>query len=135
MDEAKAAAAREIRRKMWPPEQGGQAPLPVPDEIRQDWAASGLETVLGSTWARTEQLPLRDRSLITVAALTVLHRPEELKIHIRGALNNGVTRAEVAEIMWHMSIYGGFPVAIEGMRAARAVFDELDGANTSEGKR
>jgi 4-carboxymuconolactone decarboxylase len=126
MDQAKAEKAQAIRLKMWPPEQGGPVRLPVPDEVRQDWAAFGLETVLGSTWARTEQLGLRERSLITVAALTVLHRPEELKIHIRGALNNGLSRAEVAEIMWHMAIYGGFPVAIEGMRAARAVFDELD---------
>lgn len=126
-EKSKLELANEIRAKMWPPEQGGPVALPVPDEIRRDWSRFGLETVLGSVWAR-EQLPLASRSMVTIAALTVLARGEELKIHIRGGLNNGLSREEVCEIIWHMAIYGGFPVAIEGMRAARAVFDELDGA-------
>lgn len=134
MDADAAEKARQIRRQMWPPEQGPRAALPVPDEIRDDWGQFGLETVLGRTWARTDQLGLRERSLVTVAALTVLHRPEELRIHIRGALNNGLSRAEVAEVMWHMAIYGGFPVAIEGMRAARQVFDELDAGPAGGGQ-
>ena len=61
-----------------------------------------------------------------MAALTALHRPNELRLHVARALENGVTRAELGELIMHMAIYGGFPVAVEGMRIAREVFDELD---------
>ncbi len=71
-------------------------------------------------------LSQRDRSLITVAALTVLYRPNELKIHLERALVNGVTRAELSEVIMHLAIYGGFPTSVEGMHIAKDVFDEQD---------
>jgi 4-carboxymuconolactone decarboxylase len=100
--------------------------LPAPEEIRDDWGMLIIDTVLpNGVWSR-KGLGQRDRSLITVAALTALHRPNELRLHIGRALENGVTRAEIGELIMHMAIYGGFPVAVEGMRIAREVFDELD---------
>ena len=67
---------------------------------------------------------MRDRSLITIAALTALHRPNELRIHLGRGLDNGLSRTEIGELIMHMAIYGGFPVAVEATRIAREVFDD-----------
>ena len=97
--------------------------LATPEEIRDDWGKFIIETVLPEgVWSRPG-LPVRDRSLITVAALCALHRPNELRIHIGRALDNGLSREEICEIIMHMAIYGGFPVAVEGMAVAKEVFD------------
>lgn len=102
--------------------------LPAPEEIRDDWGLLIMDTVLpNGVWARPG-LSARDRSLITVAALTALHRPNELELHIGRGLDNGLTRVEISELIMHMAIYGGFPVAVEGMRIAREVFEERDKA-------
>ena len=100
--------------------------LPAPEEIRDDWGLFIMDTVLpDGVWARPG-LSQRDRSLITIAALTALHRPNELRLHLARGLENGLDREELSELIMHMAIYGGFPVAVEGMRIAREVFDELD---------
>ena len=102
--------------------------LPAPEEIRDDWGLFIMDTVLpDGVWSRPG-LPVRDRSLITIAALTALHRPNELRLHIGRGLDNGLSRAEISELVMHMAIYGGFPVAVEGMRIAREVFEERDAA-------
>ena len=65
--------------------------------------------------------------LFTVAAaLTALYRPNELRIHIGRGLRNGLTREEISELIMHMAIYGGFPVAVEGMAIAKEIFDAED---------
>ncbi len=100
--------------------------LPTPDEIRDDWGKLIVDTVLpAGVWSR-EGLSRRDRSLITVAALTVLYRPNELRLHLDRALNNGVTRIELGEVIMHLAIYGGFPTSVEGMHIAKEVFDARD---------
>jgi 4-carboxymuconolactone decarboxylase len=92
-------------------------------ELAFDWG-------FGELWARSE-LSRRDRSLVTVAILAILARAEELAIHVPGALNHGVTREEVEEVMVQLTVYGGFPRAVEGMRAARAAFARIDGRQSS----
>jgi 4-carboxymuconolactone decarboxylase len=87
-------------------------------ELAFDWG-------FGELWARTV-LSRRDRSMVTVAILAILARAEELAIHVPGALNHGVTREEVEEIMVQLTVYGGFPRAVEGIRAARAAFARID---------
>ena len=100
--------------------------LPTPDEIRDDWGKLIVDTVLpAGVWSR-EGLSRRDRSLITVAALTVLYRPNELRLHLDRALNNGVTRKELGEVIMPLAIYGGFPTSVEGMHIAKEVFDARD---------
>ena len=98
--------------------------LPAPDEIRDDWGRLIVDTVTAGVWARPGLSP-RERSLITIAALTALHRPNELALHVRRGLQNGLTRAEIGEVIMHMAIYGGFPVAVEGMRITKEAFDEI----------
>jgi 4-carboxymuconolactone decarboxylase len=105
--------------------------LPAPEEIRDDWGKLIIDTVLPEgVWSR-EGLSQRDRSMITVAALTVLHMPNELRLHLGRALDNGVTRTEISELLMHMAIYGGFPVAVEGMNIATEVFAKRDKRNNS----
>jgi 4-carboxymuconolactone decarboxylase len=76
----------------------------------------------GNTWQR-DAIDLKTRSMITVAMLVALNRPHELKAHVRGALNNGVTREQLQEIFLHSSVYCGFPAAIDGLRNAAEVID------------
>ena len=76
----------------------------------------------GDVWQRAG-LDLKTRSLITVAMLTALGKQHELKGHVRGALNNGVTPAELQEVLLHASIYCGVPSAVEAFRTAAEVVD------------
>ncbi len=81
------------------------------------------DVVFGDIWER-EQLSKRDRSLITVATLTALYRTDQLRNHIRRALENGVTREEIGEVITHMAFYAGWPTAVNAAKLAKEVFDE-----------
>jgi len=91
----------------------------------QDWIN---EHGWGSTWQR-EGLDKATRSLVTVAMLAALRAPNELKGHIRGALNNGCTPEQIREVLLHSIVYCGAPAAQEAFRAAEQV-DELMSAIT-----
>ncbi len=80
------------------------------------------EHAWGGVWVR-EGLERKTRSLITLAALTALKCPQELKGHVRGALNNGCTVAEIRETLLHCAVYAGAPAAIDAFRAAQEVID------------
>jgi 4-carboxymuconolactone decarboxylase len=73
-------------------------------------------------------LDRRTRSLLNLAMITALNRPHELKLHVRGAVNNGVTREEIQEVFLQAAIYCGVPAAIDSFRTAREVFQEIDAA-------
>lgn len=76
----------------------------------------------GNTWQR-DGLDLRTRSIVTVSMLVALGKMHELKLHVRGALNNGVTVEELQEIFLHASVYCGFPAAVDAFRNAAEVVD------------
>lgn len=76
----------------------------------------------GDVWQRPG-LDLKTRSLITVALLTAMGKQQELKGHVRGALNNGVTPEELQELMLHAAIYCGVPTAVDAFRSAAEVVD------------
>jgi 4-carboxymuconolactone decarboxylase len=81
------------------------------------------ENVLfGDVWERPG-LSKRDRSLITVAALVALYRPEQLRAHLGRALQNGVTKDELSELMTHLAFYSGWPTAITAAAVAKEVFE------------
>lgn len=82
------------------------------------------DTVLfGDVWERPG-LSKRDRSLITVATLVALYRTNELPFHVKRALENGVTREEIAELITHLAFYAGWPTASSAVTVARRVFEE-----------
>ncbi|CAN7284781.1 carboxymuconolactone decarboxylase family protein [Acidovorax sp. LjRoot118] len=76
----------------------------------------------GDVWQRPG-LDLKTRSLVTVAFLTALGKQHELNGHVRGALNNGATAAEIQEVLLHASIYCGLPAAVDAFRTAAEVID------------
>lgn len=81
------------------------------------------ENCWGSVWAR-ETLPLKTRSIITIATLAALKAPAELKGHIRGAIRNGCTPEDIREILLHTGPYIGAPALQEAFRAAKEVLEE-----------
>ena len=98
---------------------------PIPSLMSPDFQKITVENLFGDIWNRPG-LELRDRSMITVAALTVLGREPELKIHLRGALHVGISREMINEMMIHLAHYGGWPVGVSGWRVAKEVFEEID---------
>ncbi len=81
------------------------------------------ENCWGSVWAR-ETLPLKTRSIITIATLAALKAPNELKGHVRGAIRNGCTPEEIREVLLHTAPYIGAPALQEAFRAAKEVLEE-----------
>ena len=70
-------------------------------------------------------LDRRSRSMINLAMLTALNRPHELKLHLKGAINNGLTKDEIRELLMQTAIYCGVPAAIDSFRCAKEVFAEM----------
>ncbi|KAA8881941.1 4-carboxymuconolactone decarboxylase [Nocardia colli] len=83
------------------------------------------EAVWGSIWTRPG-LDRRTRSCITLAVLTALGRPEEIAMHVRAAIGNGVTAEEIAEVLLHTGAYAGVPAANAAFAIGQRVLDELD---------
>ena len=79
----------------------------------------------GEVWGR-EGLSKRDRSMINLAMIGILNRQHELKAHIRGAINNGLSKDEIAEVLLQVGIYGGIPAAVDSFRTANDAFADLD---------
>jgi len=98
---------------------------PRPGMLPEDFLQITVENLFGDIWNRPG-LELKERSMITVAALTVLARERELKTHLRGALNAGISREKINEMMIHLAHYGGWPVGVNGLRIAKEVFEEID---------
>ena len=101
------------------------AALKSVDDFNQPLQDMLNEYCWGAVWGR-EGLPRKTRSMLNLAMISVLNRPHELRAHIRGALRNGVTRAEISEIFLQVMIYGGAPAGVDSFRTAREVFTELD---------
>ncbi|SDL03166.1 4-carboxymuconolactone decarboxylase [Modicisalibacter muralis] len=78
----------------------------------------------GEVWQR-EGLSDRDRSMINLAMITALNRPHELRLHVRGAINNGLGVDEIREILLQTAVYCGVPAAIDAFRQAREVLTEM----------
>ena len=78
----------------------------------------------GAVWTR-DGLDRRSRSLVNLAMLTALNRPHELGVHVRGAINNGLTPDEIKEVLLQVGIYCGVPAMIDSFRVARTVLDDM----------
>ena len=81
----------------------------------------------GEIWTRPG-LPRRTRSLLTIGLMVALNRPDEFRLHLRAAFNNGVTREEVREVLLHCAVYAGVPAANAAFHMAEDVFAQMDAA-------
>ncbi len=79
----------------------------------------------GDIWARPG-LDRRSRSIVNLSMLTALNRPNELRLHVRGAVNNGLTKQEIGEVLLQTAIYCGVPAAIDSFKVAQDVFGEIE---------
>ena len=95
------------------------------DDFNMPMQRLTTEYCWGAVWGRDE-LPKKTRSMLNIAMLSALNRPHELKMHIGGALRNGVSRDEVREILLQVAIYCGIPAGVDSFRVARETFAELD---------
>jgi 4-carboxymuconolactone decarboxylase len=106
--------------------EAGQRVIESLKDVAPDLARYIIEFAFGDVFSRPG-LDLKSREIATVAALTALGTATpQLKVHINAALNVGCTRQEVIEIIIQMAVYAGFPAALNGMFAAKGVFQELD---------
>jgi 4-carboxymuconolactone decarboxylase len=103
-------------------------PTPPPPGDRRAFAPKLAdltdEVLFGDIWERPE-LSKRDRSLITCAVLTALYRPMQLPNHLVRALNNGVTKAELAEMITHVAFYAGWPASVSAATIANDVLKDF----------
>jgi 4-carboxymuconolactone decarboxylase len=97
------------------------------DDFNKPFQELVTEYCWGAIWGR-EELPHKTRSMLNLAMLSILNRPNELRAHIKGALTNGVTRSEIREVLMQVAIYAGVPAGVDSFRIAREVFAELDKA-------
>src|SRR5438552_15295163 len=95
------------------------------DDFNMPMQELATEYCWGWCWGR-EELPRKTRSMLNLAMISVLNRPHELRVHIKGALVNGVTKDEIREIFMQVAIYAGVPAGVDSFRIAREVFPDLD---------
>jgi 4-carboxymuconolactone decarboxylase len=113
-------AGREIQAKLWPQMATGGTPRPAA-QLAPDFYSWVAEAAFGKIWSR-EALPLRDRSLITVAMLAALGRTGELRGHLAGARNLGIPQEELVEVLMQVAVYAGVPAANDALTVAAEVF-------------
>ena len=106
--------------------EAGQKVIDSLQDVSPDLARYTIEYPFGDIYARPG-LGLRDREIATIAALTAMGTaPAQLKVHMHAGLNVGLTRTEIEEIVIQMSVYAGFPAALNAMQVAKEVFAGAD---------
>jgi len=95
------------------------------DEFSREMQELVTQYCWGDVWNRPG-LERKTRSFLNLAMLTALNRPHEIKLHVRGAINNGLTKDEIKEVFLQAAIYCGVPAAIDAFRVAKEVFKEMN---------
>lgn len=95
------------------------------DEFTADFQTLVTEYCWGSVWGR-ETLDHKTRSMLNIAMIAALNRPHELRLHVQGALRNGVTQDEIREVLLQVTIYAGVPAGVDSFRIAREAIDTFE---------
>ena len=95
------------------------------DDFTRTMAEWSTEYCWGALWTRPG-LDRRSRSIANLSMIAALNRPHELKLHVKAALQNGLTRDEIKEVLLQVAVYAGVPAGIDSFRIAREAFKELD---------
>ena len=117
-------AGMKVRRKVLGDKYVDQSLAKV-DAFTEDLQQYVTEHAWGAIWTRPGLDP-KTRSFLNLAMLAAINRPAELKLHIRGAINNGITRDEMKEVFLQVAAYCGAPAALDAFKAAKEVFAEDD---------
>lgn len=125
MDKERFEAGLAVRRDVLGKEYVDKS-IAAADDFNMPFQELVTEYCWGEIWTRPG-LDRKTRSIINLAMLTALNRPHEVKIHLKGALNNGVTKEEIKEVLLQTAIYCGVPAALDSFRLAREVFKETEG--------
>lgn len=120
MDDELLAKGREIQAQLWPQVASGPTGAFPAAKLAPDFYRYVAESAFGMLWSRPG-LAIRDRSLVTCAQLAALGKTEELKAHLRGALNVGISKEELVEVLMQTAVYAGVPAANEALKAAAEV--------------
>lgn len=129
MDKQTFERGLEIRKSVLG-EEFVESSLKSADEFNRPLQELVTEYCWGAVWGR-EELPRKTRSMLNLAMLAALNRPHELRMHINGALRNGVTREEIREVLLQVAIYCGVPAAVDSFRIAREVLAQIDREKTA----
>ncbi len=121
MDDELLAKGREIQAQLWPQVASGPTGAFPAAQLAPDFYRYVAETAFGMIWSRPG-LAVRDRSLVTCAQLAALGKTEELKAHLRGALNVGLSKEELVEVLMQTAVYAGVPAANDALKTAAEVF-------------
>jgi 4-carboxymuconolactone decarboxylase len=105
-----------------------------PNDFSAPFQQLATEFAWGSVWNRPG-LSLRDRSLVTLAQCIALNRPNEIKIHLRGALRNGVTKLELQELCLHTFLYCGGPASLDAFHTIKAALPEIEAVEKAAGNK
>jgi 4-carboxymuconolactone decarboxylase len=97
------------------------------DDFNRPFQEFVTEYCWGAAWG-SEGLSRKTRSMLNIAMISILNRPHELKLHVKGALRNGVTRDEIREVLMQVAIYAGVPCGVDAFRIAREAFKEAEAA-------
>lgn len=101
-----------------------EASLKGADDFSMPMQELVTEFCWGAVWTRPG-LDRRSRSILNLGMIAALNKPEELAIHVRGAINNGVTKDEIKECLLQVAVYCGMPAGLSSFKVARAVFKDL----------
>jgi 4-carboxymuconolactone decarboxylase len=123
MTEERYETGLRIRREVLGAEYVNKS-IAMADDFNRPLQELVTEYCWGAVWSRPG-LSRKMRSLINLAMLTALNRPHEVKLHLKGALNNGCSKEEIMEVLLQAAIYCGVPAAIDSFRLAREVFNEI----------
>jgi 4-carboxymuconolactone decarboxylase len=99
--------------------------LSTADDFNRPLQQLVTEFCWGAVWTRKE-LPRKTRSMLNLAMLTALNRPHELRVHVQGAIRNGVTKEEIREVLMQATIYAGVPAGVDAFRVAREALAALE---------
>jgi 4-carboxymuconolactone decarboxylase len=113
----------QIRREMFGPA-GSDERYAQTTDFNRPFEEVVTRYCFGDTWSRPG-LDRKTRSLITLAALTAMVRPNQVRVHVRGALANGATPEEIREVLLHTAVYAGVPAGVEAFNAAAEVLKEI----------
>ena len=94
------------------------------DDFNREFQELVTQYCWGEVWGRPG-LDKKTRSMLNLAMLSALNRPHEIKLHVRGAINNGLTKEDIKEVFMQVAIYCGVPAGVDGFRIAREVFKEM----------